>query len=91
MYLNCLTKINNTMKKLVSIIKRQFRVEYRLTIIVNGKTMNTYGTNRRLLSRMARNTPMMEYWSLYKKGPFGLPEREVDFGMRGDETRGGVA
>lgn len=79
------------MKKLVSIIKRQFRVEYRLTIIVNGKTMNTYGTNRRLLSRMTRNTPMMEYWSLYKKGPFGLPEREVDFGMRGDEMKGGVA
>lgn len=65
------------MKKL-SIIKRLFRVEYRLTMIIGGKSINTYGTNRRLLTKRARKTPMVEYWSLYKKGPFGLPEREIE-------------
>ena len=27
-----------------------------------------------------------EYWSLYKTGPFGLPEREVDFGYSREEA-----
>lgn len=72
------------MKKIVQFIRRQFQVEYRLTIIVDGATIHTTGTNRKHLSRMARNTEDMDYWSLYKKGPFGLSEREVDFGMRGD-------
>ncbi len=68
------------MKKLLSIIKRQFRVEYRLTIVIKGRIINTYGTNRRLLTNMGKNTLGADYWSLYKSGPLGLSEREIDFG-----------
>jgi hypothetical protein len=34
---------------------------------------------------MARNTQdLADFWSLYKTGPFGLPEREIDCYMKGD-------
>lgn len=74
------------MKKLKSIIKRLFRVEYRLMIVISGKAINTYGTNRRLLTNMGKNTLGAEYWSLYKSGPLGLPEREIDSYMKGDKS-----
>lgn len=63
-----------------------FGVQYRLTVIIDGKSFNTYSDNRKLLAKMGRNTLGAEYWSLYKKGPFGLPEREVDFGCRSEEA-----
>lgn len=73
------------MKKLKSIIKRLFRVEYRLTIVISGKVISTYGTNRRLLANMGKNTLGAEYWSLYKSGPLGLSEREIGFGHGREE------
>lgn len=73
------------MKKLKSIIKRLFRVEYRLTIVISGKVINTYGINRRLLANMGKNTLGAEYWSLYKSGPLGLSEREIGFGHGREE------
>ena len=66
--------------KLIKIIRHPLRVEYRLTVITAKETTNTYGTNRRLLSKMARRLTASCYWSLYKKGPFGLPERLIDYG-----------
>ena len=71
------------MKKILYFIRYQFRVTYRLTIIENGNSRNIYGRNRRMLCRMAYNDPKMEYWSIYKVGPFGIPEREVDNGVKG--------
>ena len=72
--------------KIISILKRPFWVQYRLTVIVKGKTMNTYGIDRKMLTKMGRNTLGAEYWCLYKTGPFGLPEREVDFGYSREEA-----
>lgn len=69
------------MKRIKKIKAWLFGVQYRLTVIVKGKTINHYGINRRLLTKMGKNTLGAEYWSLYKTGPFGLPEREVDFGF----------
>lgn len=65
-------------KKIAGLLSRPWRVTYRLTVIVNGKTMNTYGKDRKLLMNMAKRTEGMDYWALYKSGPLGLPEREVD-------------
>lgn len=69
------------MKKILNLLRRPFRVQYRLSVIIDGKETNTYGTDRRLLINIARNTPSMEYWTLYKRGPFGRHERGVDLGM----------
>ena len=46
------------MKKLISILRHPFRVNYRLTVLYEGdmKFRNTYGSNVRLLRNMARNT-----------------------------------
>jgi len=70
------------MKKIISAIKRLFRVDYRLTIISAGQTTNTYGTDRKLLTSMAKNHLTMEYWTLYKRGPLFLAERYIDGGER---------
>ena len=42
---------------------------------------NAYGTNGTLLRRMAKRMDA-DYWTLYKTGPFFLPEREVDRGYK---------
>lgn len=75
------------MKKLISFLRRPFRVSYRLTVLYKGdcEPRHTHGIDGRLLRRMARNTEnICEYWTLYKSGPFGLPEHEVDCYMKGD-------
>lgn len=75
------------MKKIINLLRRPFRVQYRLSVLYNGDTdvRHTYGTDGKLMRRLARNTEKIcNYWSLYKKGPFGLSEREVDFYMKGD-------
>lgn len=81
--------------KLISLLKRPFRVEYRLTVIASGKSTNTYRQcyglrdcrrQKGIFANLGRNANGVEYWSLYKKGPFGLPEREVDFGCRSEEA-----
>lgn len=72
--------------KILRYIKRLFRVQYRLTAIIHGKAVNTYLTSGRLAKRMLRYKQDAEYWSLYKRGPFGLPEREISKGMKGEKA-----
>lgn len=75
------------MKNLISIIRKPFRVHYRLAVLYTGEceVRNTYGTNRRLLLHMAHKVEnICDFWTLYMTGPFFLPEREVDCYMKGD-------
>lgn len=75
------------MKNLISIIRKPFRVRYRLAVLYTGESdvRNIAGINRRLLLHMAHKAEnLCEYWTLYKTGPFFLPEREVDCYMKGD-------
>lgn len=62
-------------------IKKLFRVQYRLTVLYSGDTKprNIYSTDGNLLRRMAKRMDA-DYWTLYKRGPFNLPERWVDKG-----------
>ena len=71
------------MKKSASTFKRLFRVQYRLTALYRGDTQprNAYSTNGTLLRRMAKRMDA-DYWTLYKTGPFFLPEREADRGYK---------
>lgn len=70
------------MSKIMRLLRKPFATRYRLTVIVQGHTMNTYGIDKHLLLKMAKNTLDMEYWTLYKSGPFGMRERKVAFGKR---------
>ena len=72
------------MKTILRYIKRLFRVQYRLTTIIHGKTVNTYLTSGRLAKRMLHAKQDAEYWSIYKSGPFFLAEREINKGMKGE-------
>lgn len=56
----------------LELVKLLFYVEYRLTTLDNGKFVNTYSL-KRLKPRKGCTK-----WSLYKKGPFFLPERLID-------------
>lgn len=71
--------------KLLSKIKRLLFVQYRLTVYYHGEQhpRNIYSTNRQILISLANHTGAHS-WSIYKSGPFGLPEREVDCYMKGD-------
>ena len=69
-------------ENIVKFIKRIRHVEYRVAIIVRGHTIYAYGTDRRMLVTLAKRTEDMSFWTLYKKGPIGLPEREVDFSVQ---------
>ena len=69
------------MNKLFHILRRPFRVSYRLAVLYRGETSprQHHSLDGRLLRNMARGMQgMVQYWTLYKSGPFGLPEREVD-------------
>lgn len=70
------------MKKIIHFIKAMARVEYRLSILYIGDTKprQVYSRYGRKLRYKAKHTAGIHYWSLYKKGPLGLSEREVDFG-----------
>ena len=46
--------------KLIKIIRHTLRVEYRLTVITAKETTNTYGTNRRLLSKASDGIVLLE-------------------------------
>lgn len=69
--------------ELVSKIKKFFRAQYRLTALFSGDTKprNTYGTSGTLLRKMAKRMDA-DYWTLYKSGPFNLPERWVARGSK---------
>lgn len=72
------------MKTIIRYIKRLFRVQYRLTTIIHGKAVNTYCNSGRMAKRMLHAKQDAEYWSLYKRGLFGLHEREINNGMKGE-------
>lgn len=69
--------------KIARKIKALFRAQYRLTALYAGDTKprNIYGINGKLLRRMAKRLGA-DYWTLYKRGPFFLPERWVDKGYK---------
>ena len=69
------------MKKIISILRRPFGVQYRLTVYYKGdsRPRNCYAAEGRIIRNMARaSVHDVEYWTLYKTGPLGLPEREID-------------
>ena len=75
------------MKKIISKIRRLLRVEYRLSVMYKGssKPEHNYCRSRRLITRRAAALiDTADYWTLYKTGPFFLPEREVDCYRKGD-------
>lgn len=60
-------------------LRRLLRTRYRLSVLHrgDGRYRSTYGLDGRLLRRMAENMDDAEQWTLYKTGPFLLPERPV--------------
>lgn len=75
--------------KMISAIKRLFAVNYRLTVVVEGRCRNTYSQNGKMLRKMALKMVYVECWSLYKSGPFFLPEREVERCVYNENRKGG--
>lgn len=73
------------MQKLKRVIAKLFIVNYRLTSFENGRYVNRYSDNGKLLFAMAKNLKNAEYWTLYKKGPFGIAEREIDRGSKNEK------
>ena len=66
-----------------NIIRRVLSVQYRLTVWQGGKPQNFYATRRETLGGYIRTAVREGHlWTLYKRGPFGLPERMVDTGDR---------
>lgn len=72
------------MKKITAFLRSALAVRYRVAVIVRGRCFNASGTDRRKLISLAQRTEDMSFWTLYKSGPFGLPEREIDCYMKGD-------
>ncbi len=62
-------------------IRRIFRVQYRLSIIIDGKTTNVYSTRANILRKMAKHLAYGADWSIYKSGPLGIGWRMKDYGV----------
>lgn len=71
------------MKKMWALVRKPFRVEYRMTVIAGNKTMNTYSSSCKVLMGVLKRTEGIQYWTLYKTGPLGIGEHVVDFGVNG--------
>ena len=75
------------MKRLMNKLRRPFRVQYRLAILYRGETVprQWYAVDGRKLRKMANDAEgKAQYWTLYKKGPLGLSEREIAHRMIGE-------
>ena len=75
------------MEKIVLYIKGLFRVRYRLSVLYTGgaEVRHFELADGCLARRMAHDMEdICEYWTLYKAGPFHLPEHEVDCYMKGN-------
>lgn len=61
-------------------IKDLFVIEYRLTVLYRGEGTPEHirHRSRRILKAIAKNLHGYQYWSLYKRGAMGLPERLID-------------
>lgn len=67
------------MKKIISNIKKLLFVQYRLTHYEEGHPNNHYMISRRMARWSVRiHDEAGVMWSLYKTGPLGIKEREVD-------------
>jgi hypothetical protein len=66
----------------MKIISKLFRTHYRLSVQFRGDgfVRHVRHTSRKHLRKMAKNLANVESWTLYKTGPFFLPERHVDYG-----------
>lgn len=55
--------------------------QYRLTVYYHGTALpeNTYAPSERLLRKKISTLHGTACWMLYRRGPLGLPEREIDF------------
>jgi hypothetical protein len=68
------------MKPTLSYLRSLFFVKYRLTYYVGGHPKNIYGNRRKAMMGRLCDIRRIGLWTLYKTGPFGLPERAVDWG-----------
>ena len=68
------------MRSMMGAVRRWFSVEYRLSIWCKEKQKheNYYAMNRRLMVRKSK-TLNGQIWALYKRGPFGIGERVIDY------------
>ena len=65
-------------------IRQLFFVEYRLALYYEGTPTpdNTYSTDIHLLrSKVKNKRDEVCYWTIYKRGPFHLEERPIDWGI----------
>ncbi len=62
------------------LIKKLIRCEYRLTVCYKGLPCNYYASSKTMLLKIAHSNRSSDYWTLYKKGPLGLPERFIKGG-----------
>lgn len=71
------------MKKIKHLIKKLFRSEYRLTTYTKGIACNYYAASKQMVLKIAHSDRSIDYWTLYKKGPLGIPEHFI---VGGDNT-----
>jgi len=70
------------MERIIYAIERFFSTTYRLSVKYRGDGFVRHfeDESRRFLLGMAMDSQNAEYWTLYKRGPFFLHEREVKSG-----------
>ena len=61
-------------------IRHLLSIQYRLCVQYNGITVphNIISDDLRQLRKKAKSLSDYQYWSIYKSGPLGLCEREID-------------
>lgn len=64
------------MRQIINKMIKMLHVEYRMTVVKQGKFINICGLEKRTLIKRA-SLYKGDYWSLYKKGPFFIGERLV--------------
>ena len=66
----------------LNLLRRMLYVEYRLAVTKDGKTTNIYSGKRKCMTHHFAHKGQAGYnnITLYKKGPFRLPERKVKEG-----------
>ena len=69
-----------TYRNLQKLLKRLFYVEYRLTVVAGGKYEHIHGRDKKLVMARLADIPNASHWTLYKRGAFGVKEREIERG-----------
>lgn len=66
------------MKRIINLIRRPFIVSYRLSVWIDGKIRNASASKKRQLWGLIVDAHRHNYtWTLYKKGPLWLGERQI--------------